>query len=241
MSWSESDEQLYQALALEERLSAEGASSFVGDSNQPDVPCDVSETVLEKHQTDYFFLMPRARWLADPLNPWYLTLLILWIPANILYSGFQLIRFLVTMKFVLTTPMRDKVRIDLGKVCFGSRHSWGDSIPYHRIASLGYYANGVRVDYAGRKLLLATQAAPWIFVALTHLAPDASIKRALNVPPDFIARCSAERTAVDISKMSRNPPSLWSTQPADFRPPIPFWRVVGFAIIAVLTIVIFAG
>lgn len=238
MSWTEFDEQLYQALALEERLSADDPGSFARYPEQPDIPCDVSEMVLEKRKTGYFFFMPRASWLADPFNPWYLTLLILWIPTNIIYSGFQLIRFLVTLRFTLMPPIHDKVKIGPDELHLGSRHSWGGSIPYNRISSLGYYANGIRIDYSGKKLLLTTQAT-WLFIALTHLASSASIKPMLSVPSDFISRCSAERIAVDTGQMKRNPPSSWSAQPTEFHPPIPFWRVVGIAIIAVLIIIIF--
>lgn len=241
MTWSPSDEQLYQALALEQRLSTDGASSFALQSDQPDVPCDISEIVLEKTHTDFFFLKPRARWLADPFNPLYLTLLILWIPAMILYSGFQLIRFLVTMRFVIGRNMPDTARIAPAQIYFGSRHSWGDSLFYKDMSSLGYYTNGLQINYGNKKLLLATSAAPWLFVALTHLAPTASIKSGLSVPADFIGRCSAERATLDVNTMRINSPSSWRPEPRAFRPPVPVWRVVGYVIAVALIVLIFIG
>ncbi len=240
MSWSDSDEQLYQALSLEQRLSTEGVAGFTEGTDQPSFSCSLSEIALKKRQTDWFFLRPRARWLVDPLNPWYITLLILWIPLNLLYVGFQLLRYLITARFDFTSFQQDTVQLTPDRLCFGSgRAGLGGSLSYRGIWSLGYYTNGVRINDGGRKLLLVSPAAPRLFVALTHLAPTASVKPGLGVPDGFIARCSASRTALDVSSMRRNPPSSWNAEPKEFRLPIPVQRVVGYSIAAVLVIAFF--
>jgi hypothetical protein len=240
MPWSEPDEQLYQALALEQRLSEENITEFAANPAQPLVPCNLSEIVLEKRQAGWFFLMPRARWLADPLNPYYLTLLILWIPSNILYLGFQVIRFMVTLRFTRTSLTADTLQFTARQVYFGSAGLPQDyTLPYREITSLGYYVDGLRIGHRGRTLFLASPAAPWLFIALTHLAHAGSVNPGISVPTGFIARCAAERTAIDTSKMRRNPPPSWSPEPTEFRLPVPWQRWIGYAVITLLVIAIF--
>ncbi len=67
MDWTSSDEQLYRALALEQRLSIGGNARPAEDLYGTSFPCTVSEIMLNKREGDtYIWKMPR-RWYADPL------------------------------------------------------------------------------------------------------------------------------------------------------------------------------
>jgi hypothetical protein len=85
MDWANSDEQLYQALTLEQRLSVatdEAAAKYLTSTSYP---CAIYELLTTMGKSiSYYLKMPR-RWYGDPFSPWNLTLLVLWIPTNIVY------------------------------------------------------------------------------------------------------------------------------------------------------------
>ncbi len=237
MDWTSSDEQLYRALALEQRLSIGGNARPAEDLYGTSFRCTVSEIMLNKREGDtYIWKMPR-RWYADPLNPWTLMLLLFWIPANIIYLCFQAIRSLASTRHTWSLPAEDNARLEPRQLSFSRQRSGlSGPIPYTRITSLGYYANGVRIDQGGKKLLLSTEAAPSLFVTLRHFAPNASVAAGLMVPSDFAERCSASGRYLDVTQMQKNPPSTWVAQSKEYKPPLPSQAIIGFGIILILVL-----
>ena len=236
MAWTSYDEQLYQALSLEQEFSS---NSTLKSLIKYDYPCTMSEVVTTREKgISYYWKMP-SRWWADPLNPWNLILLVCWLPINVIYACFQGVRSLASTKNSLTPPMQDVIHLESGHFGF-SRPPAGlnGPISHARIASLGYYANGLRMDLDGRRFLLGAAGAPSLFVTLRHLAPNAAITSGLIVPNDFIERCTRTGHQIDVSSMHQNPPQTWTVESKDYKPPIPVAAIVGYGLIAVFAVLI---
>lgn len=226
------DEELYKALVLEQCLSAEDPSRYVGDSERPSFRCTVSRIVLEKPDARWEYIKLKGKgFIYDPLHPMSIIMLVLWIPINICYLGFQGLKVLISARFVLAPLHLDTVKLLPHQIDFTPT---GYALSYQGISSLGYYANGVRVDHADAKLVINSLAAPSLFVALTHLAPTAKVLSGISIPADLRARCSAGSSGLDVSKMHRNPPSSWKVASTDFRLPIPWQKIAAYSIIALL-------
>jgi hypothetical protein len=239
MNWTRSDEQLYQALTLEQHLSTGADESTMEYVRSASFPCVVYEILMNKGKgVEYYWKMPR-RWYADPLDPWNLVLLILWIPVNIVYFCFQGTRTLASARNSLSVPRHDIVRLESHQLSFSPSHfGLSGPIPYSSITSLGYYANGLRIDWGRKKFLLSTEAAPSIFVTLRHLAPGAAVASGLIVPKDFVERCSKSGHNIDVSRMCKNSPQTWVTESKDYNPPYPAQAIVGYGIIAIFTLLL---
>ena len=234
MDWTDSDEQLYRALTLEQHLSAGGkisAQHVYGSS----YPCTIYKIVLSKKEgVRNYWKMP-GRWYADPLNPWTLILLLFLIPANIVYFCFQVLRSLVSARNSWSLPAQGIARLEPNQISFGPKHfGLSGPIAYARITSIGHYANGLRIDHVGTKLLLQAEAAPSLFVALRHFAPNARVTSGLMVPGVFVDRCSASGRHLNISQMMKTPPSAWASQPKAYKPPIPKQKIVGAMVIVLV-------
>ena len=85
MEWTDADEQIYRALALEERLSVTGGTRSLESTYGAAFPCTVRTVTLVRSQRDLFWIKLRKHWYGDPLNGWIIIQVILWIPANIVY------------------------------------------------------------------------------------------------------------------------------------------------------------
>ena len=239
MDWTRSDDQLYQALTLEQRLSAGTDEAIMEYLRSISFPCTVCEILLNKGEgINYYWKMPR-RWYANPLDPWNLVLLIFWIPINILYFCFQGTRSLASARYGLSLPVHDIVRLEPYQLSFSLSHfGLSGPIPYATITSLGYYANGLRIDQGRKKLLLSTEAAPSLFVALRHLAPGAAVASGLIVPNGFAERCSESRREINVSQMSKNSPQTWVTESRDYTLPFPPQTIIGYGIIALFILLV---
>jgi len=236
MEWTNADEQLYQALTLEQQLSVGGEMS-VRQVYGSYYPCVVYQVMLSKREgIRNYWKMPR-RWYADPLNPWTLMLLLFLIPVNIVYFCFQALRSLASARNSWSRPAQDIARLEPHQVSFSPRHSGlSGPIAYARITSIGHYANGLRIDQAGTRLLLQTETTPTLFVALRHFAPNASVTSGLIVPSDFVDRCTASGRHLEIGQMMKTPPSTWVSQPTSYKPPLPTQAIVGLGIIGFLAL-----
>jgi len=237
MDWTDSDERLYRALTLEQELSAGGeavARRVYGSA----YPCTVYLAILAKGEgVKYYWKMPR-QWYGDPLNPWILVQLILWIPVNIVYVSFQGIRSLASARNSWSQPAENIAYLEPGQLTFSSRHyPLSGPIAYARITAIGYYANGLRIDCAGTKLRLETAASPELFVALRHLAPQARVTSGVMVPPGFVDRCSSSGRHLDVSQMAKNPPETWVSQQHTYKLQLPPQAMVGIGIIALLALI----
>jgi hypothetical protein len=237
MDWTDSDEQLYRSLTLEQEFSAGGeavARRVYGSA----YPCTVYLTMLLKgERIQYYWKMPR-HWYADPLNPWILTQLILWIPVNIVYFSFQGLRSLASARNSWSQPGENIAYLEPGQLTFSSRHyPLSGPITYARITAIGHYANGLRIDCDGTRLRLEAAASPELFVALRHLGPQARVTSGLTVPPGFVDRCSSSGRHLDVSQMAKNPPETWVSQPNTYKLQLPTQAIVGIGIIALLALI----
>jgi hypothetical protein len=200
MDWANSDEQLYQALTLEQRLSVatnEAAAKYLTSTSYP---CAIYEPLTTREKSISYYLKMRRRWYGDPFSPWNLTLLVLWIPTSIVYFCYQSIRSLASARNVWSCTAQDIARIGPHELSFGPSSFDADSvIPYANITKLGYYTNGLRVDQGYKRLLLSAEAAPALFVALRHLTPSARVTSGLIVPTGFIDRCSRNGYNIDVT------------------------------------------
>lgn len=240
-----SDEELYEALTLEERLSA-GDPSALTDLQKRSFPYELSTITLISGRRERKFIALRGRMhRADPLHPTTLIMLALWLPVNIVYLSFQVLRDNLATRVVARQLHSGTARMlpsGLEFIPEGIR----ETLPYHEISRLGYYSNGVRINYshgprtdrALKKLVIRSPAAPTLFVGLTHLAATASIESGLNVPNDFLARCQAAGRPLHPSRMHRNPPTSWKAAADNFRLPIPVRRIVAAFIIVVIALAI---
>jgi hypothetical protein len=204
-------------------------------------PCAVYAVVTEKGSgINYYWKMPR-RWWADPLNPWFLVQLIFWLPVNVIYFSFQGVRSLASTRRSLSPPVNDVAQLSPGHLNFSRPHAGlGAPIPYARISSLNYYANGLLIDVEGRSLLVDAVQKPSLFVALRHLAPNASVISGLIVPNGFIERCIKGGRQIDVGLMRQNPPQTWRAEPKDYKPQIPAAALVGYGLMVIFAVLIIA-
>jgi len=237
VDWTDFDEQLYRALTLEHHLSTGPSEATNEYFRNASFSCAISEVLTNKGRgIQYFWKMP-TRWYADPLNPWNLTLLIFWIPINVVYFCFQGVRYLTSTKNSLSMPSNAIVRLEPHHLSLSpSRFGLSGSVPYQTMTLLGYYANGLRLNHFGRKFLLNTEAAPSLFVALRHLAPGAPVASGLIVPNDFVERCSSSGRNINAYQMRKNPPRTWVAESRDYKPRPPMRAIVGYGIIAMLVL-----
>lgn len=233
----DSDEVLCRALRLEQDLSSEGPGILV-DSQGCSFPCELSEIITIKDRRGVAFIRPRGKgYVTDPLNPAGIIMLALLIPINIAYLSFQGLRSLLTTRTIVKPLYSGTVRLLPDGLEYRPLNDIRHFLPYHSISSLGYYANGLRINYASTKLVINSQLAPVLFVALTHLAPAASLVSGLTVPSDFLSRCQEVGMSIDSSKMHRNPPTSWKPIVVNFKLPVPAGRIAAYVIIALLTLI----
>src|SRR5436309_1135543 len=104
--WKDFDEELYQALLLEQRLSSEGPRLLT--CPQPSsFHCKLSEIRIMSSQMEWAFIKLRGRGhVGDPLHPVTIIMLALWIPVNIIYLGFQALKHLLATRAVIE-PLHD--------------------------------------------------------------------------------------------------------------------------------------
>jgi hypothetical protein len=229
-----SDEALYQALSLEQELSALGPGNLV-HSQDRSFHCELSEIITIKDRKEVAFIRPRGRgYIADPLNPVGIIMLALLIPINIAYLGFQGLRHLLTARTVVRPLYRGTVQLAPDGLEYTPLGDIRHLLRYQSISSLGYYANGLRINHANAKLVITSPVPPVLFVALTHLAPAAQITSGLTVPSDFPSRCQEAGRDIDTGKMRRNPPTSWKPAEINFKPPIPAGKIAAYIIIALL-------
>jgi hypothetical protein len=237
MNWTDTDEQLYQALALEQALSSksrEVAQRIYGST----YPCNVQEiNTIKGDGIQYYWKMPR-RWWADPLNGWNIAHLILWIPVNVVYFSFQGIRSLASTRNSWTPPQQIKISVEPYQLRISGYYGPDRLIDYRTITSVGYYANGLRMDYSGAKLLLAGSAMPSLLVTLRHFAPNASLTAGLPVAGNFVDRCAASGRQIDISRLAKNPPTTWVSEPKTYKVRPPLQAIIGIALAVVFALLI---
>jgi hypothetical protein len=232
-----SDEVLCQALSLEQDLSSEGPGNLM-HSQDRSFPCELSEIVTIKDSREVAFIRPRGRgYVADPFNPVGIIMLALLIPINIAYLGFQGLRYLLTTRTVVKPLYRGTVQLAPDGLEYTPLNEIRHLLRYQSISSLGYYANGLRVNHATAKLVINSQLAPVLFVALTHLAPAAQIASGLTVPGDFPSRCHEAGRSIDAGRMRRNPPASWKPVDINFKLPISAGRIAAYVIIALLILI----
>jgi len=231
-----SDEELYRALMLEQRLSAEDPSALAELSARY-FPYTLSEVVTRGGEREWGYIKLRGRsHIADPLHPVTIIMLVLWIPVNIVYLTFQALRNLAATNSVIQPLHNGSARILPPAL---ELTAWGnvmEILPYHEISLIGYHPNGLRINRGRRKLVVDSPNAPSLFIALTHLAPAASIESGLIVPDDFLIRCQEAGWPLDPGSMRRNPPASWKAAASNFKPPIPLRRIVAYFIIVVLAL-----
>lgn len=232
----DSGEALCQALRLEQVLSAEGPENLT-DSLGLSFACELSEILTIKGRKNVAFIRPRGRgYVADPLNPAGLIMLVLLIPINLVYLIFQGLRYLITTRTVVKPLYSGTVRLLRDGLEYRPLNDIRRFLPFSSVSSLGYYANGLRINYANTKLVINSQSAAELFVALTHLAPAASLVSGLIVPSDFLSRCQESGRKLDPSKMRRNPPASWKPIAVNFKLPVPARRIAAYIIIALLAL-----
>lgn len=213
MTWSPADEQTYDALYMEEGLSAGDRDAWAAYLRDNPFRCVISTMVMSAGGSEGTYLRMKRGWWADPFGP--NLLLLIFLPfLNLCRAIFFALRSMVTSRNDWTPGHTTSVRLETGRLTFGS--SWYDysagSIAYSRITSLGHYTNGVVLTESGTKLRLESDQAPSIFVALRHFAPGASVTSGLVVPPGFSERCSTMGRSLNPSVMRVNPSATWKTQ-----------------------------
>ena len=242
MAWTDDDEQLRHALLLEQRLTSAAQRGTTGDLPGSAFPCSI-RTMMRAGSAEvrYYLKMPR-RWWGDPLNPWNIVLLLLWIPINMIYFLFQVLRSLTGTRMTWSIPREWNAQLDTAQVSFNGRNSSNDwAIPYAGITSLGMYNDGLRVDHGSGKLLINSRSAASMFVALTHLARGARVTAGLILPADFDQRCAAQGRPVDPGQMSENGPATWRYPGTTSRLPLPVPAIIGYSLGAIIVLLIIIG
>lgn len=237
MAWSNSDAQLYNALLWEQHLGS-GNPTKLQDLYGLTFLCATSTMqIIKPERETYYWKMPR-HWWADPLNGWFIAQLILWIPVNIIYVSYQLVRDLVSARNSWGYPSTSTARLDAAQLSVAAQlgaPAW--SIPYQQITSLGLYSNGLRIRSAVGQYLVNSEAVPTIFVALTYLAPQAQIVTGLLIPDGFAQKCASEGHPVNVGQMSRNGPDTWRYPGKETRLGLPVRAIIGLAISAFVIII----
>jgi hypothetical protein len=242
MAWTNDDEQLCQALLLEQRLTSAAQLGNTGGLPGSPFPCTV-RTMVRTGSTGvrYYLKMPR-RWSRDPLNPWNIVLLLFWIPMSVIYFIFQLLRSLAATRMTWSIPQEWSARLDPAQVSFNSWNSSDNwAIPYSGITSLGMYNDGLRVDYGNGKILINSRSAASMFVAFTHLAKGARVTAGLILPTGFDQRCADQERPVDPGRMSKNGPVTWRYPGTNSRLPLPAPAIVGYSLSAIIVLLIIIG
>jgi hypothetical protein len=252
MVWTKEDEQLYEALALDEQLSA-GVRPPQIHVPMPIRPnevaylsarCSLISLTMRQRGVEFWHYTPRQkkRVIGDPLGAGCMWILI-WGPINIILFVIHVFQWL------FDPPRLYRRALQSGEFFVTDQRILFNMTPYHYyeldyalLEEIAFVSEGVRISYQSNDLLMMTDSgvAQLIYVLLTNLVSSARRGPGLAVPEGFITNAQLVGRALEPDRITTNGPKTWRAQAYRIRGPIPIRSIIGgFVLLIILVNILF--